>query len=98
MRFIFDRASLIVGSKFTNFDLFYVVFEGNFPSISPWGAYIWRGDLTEGFFALRVHGGAYVRNFMVISHYSTSQSDIKNYADQGRVGAGGGGVGCGRGG
>ena len=26
-----------------------LVFEGNFPSTSPRGAYIWRGDLTEGF-------------------------------------------------
>ena len=42
--FKIDRASLIVGSKFTILALFYVVFEGNFPSTSPWGAYIWRGD------------------------------------------------------
>ena len=40
LRFKIDRASLIVGSKFTVFALFYVVFEGNFPSTSPWGAYI----------------------------------------------------------
>ena len=75
MRFKLDRASLIVGSKFNVFALFYVVFEGNFPNKSPWGAYIWRGDLTEGFFALPVwgglylegliHGGAYLRNFTV---------------------------------
>ena len=39
MRFKLDRASLIVGSKFTVFAFFYVVFEGNFPSTSPWGAY-----------------------------------------------------------
>ena len=39
-----DCASLIVGSKFTAFALFYFVFEGNFPSTSPRGAYIWRGD------------------------------------------------------
>ena len=49
LRFKIDWASLIVGSKFTVFALFYFVFEGNFPSTSPWGAYIWRGDLTEGF-------------------------------------------------
>ena len=49
MRFKIDWASLIVGSKFTVFALFYFVFEGNFPSTSPRGAYIWRGDLTEGF-------------------------------------------------
>ena len=47
--FEIDWASLIVGSKFTVFALFYFVFEGNFPSTSPRGAYIWRGDLTEGF-------------------------------------------------
>ena len=49
MSFKIDWASLIVESKFTIFALFYFVFEGNFPSTSPQGAYIWRGDLTEGF-------------------------------------------------
>ena len=37
MRFQIDWASLIVGSKFTVFALFYFVFEGNFPSTSPPG-------------------------------------------------------------
>ena len=32
-----DWASLIAGSKFTFFALFYFVFEGNFPITSPWG-------------------------------------------------------------
>ena len=33
-----------------HFALFYFVFEGKFPSTSPRGAYIWRGDhLMEGF-------------------------------------------------
>ena len=59
MRFKIDWASHRVGSKFTVFDLFYSVFEGNFPSTSPRGAYIWRGDLTEGFFALPF-SGAYI--------------------------------------
>ena len=49
LHFKIDWASLIVGSKFTVFALFYFVFEGDFPSTSPWGAYILRGDLTEGF-------------------------------------------------
>ena len=49
MRFKIDWASLIVGSKFTIFALFYVVFEGNFPRTSPRGAYVRRGDLTDGF-------------------------------------------------
>ena len=44
LRFKIDWASPIVGSKFTAFALFYFVFEGNFPSTSPRGAYIWRGD------------------------------------------------------
>ena len=69
-----DWASLIVGSKFTAFALFYFVFEGNFPSTSPQGAYIWRGDLTEGFYVTGlgilyleglIHGGAYFFNFTV---------------------------------
>ena len=74
MCFKVDWASLIVGSEFTVFALFYSVFEGNFPSTSPRGAYIWRGYLTEGFLRYRfgglifgglVHGGAYFRNFTV---------------------------------
>ena len=69
MRLQIDWASLIVGSKFTVFVLFYFVFEGNFPSTSPWGAYIWRADLTEGFLRHRfgglIFGGAYFPNFTV---------------------------------
>ena len=56
MRLKIDWASLIVGSKFTVFALFYFVFEGNFPSTSPLGTYIWKGDLTDGFFASPVWG------------------------------------------
>ena len=56
MRFKLDRASLIVGSKFTIFSLFYFVFECNFPSTSPWGTYIWRGNLTEGFLRYQFAG------------------------------------------
>ena len=62
--------SLIFGSKFTVFALFYFVFEGNFPSTSPRAAHIWRGDLTEGFLRYRFWGlifrGDYFRNFTVI--------------------------------
>ena len=56
MRFKINWASHIVGSKFTVFALFFFVYVGNFPSTSPRGAYIWRGDLTDGFFALPVWG------------------------------------------
>ena len=69
MRFKIDWASLIVGSKFTVFALFFFVFEGNFPSINPRGVYIWRGDLTERLLRYRfeglIHGGAYIENFTV---------------------------------
>ena len=57
LRLKIDWATLIVGRKFTVFGLFYFVFEGNFQVQAPRGAYIWRGDLTEGF--LR-YGGAYI--------------------------------------
>ena len=40
---------LVVGRKFTIFALFYFVFEGKFQVQAPRGAYIRRGDLTEGF-------------------------------------------------
>ena len=56
LHFKIDWASLIVGSEFTVFALFYFVFEGNFPSTCPRGAYIWRGDLTEGFLRYRFGG------------------------------------------
>ena len=74
MRFKIDWVSLIVGSKLTVLALFYFVFEGNFPSTSPWRAYIWRGNLTEGFlrywFGGLIFGGANFRNFTV-SHDTT---------------------------
>ena len=57
LRFKIDWATLIVGRKFAVFALFYFVFEGKFPSTSPREACIWRGDLTEGVFALPVLGG-----------------------------------------
>ena len=38
-----------MGRKFTIFALFYFVFEGKFQVQDPRGAYIRRGDLTEGF-------------------------------------------------
>ena len=73
LRFKIDWASLIVGSKFNVFALFYFV-EGNFPSASPREAYIWRAILRRVFCAISlgglfleglIHGGAYFRNFMV---------------------------------
>ena len=84
--FQIDWASLVVGSKFTVFALFYFVFEGIFPSTSPRGTCIWRGDLTEGFLRYRfggfIFGGAYFRNFTVywsclpLSKYYANKEDV----------------------
>ena len=64
MRFKIDWANLIVGSKFTVFAMFYFVSDGNFPSTNPRGAYIWRGDLTEGFLRCRFGGGLYMEGLI----------------------------------
>ena len=59
MRFKIDWASLIVGSKFAVFALFYFVFEGTFSRTSPRRGLIliWSlSDLTEGFLAYRIGG------------------------------------------
>ena len=61
LRFKIDGASLIVGSKFTIFALFYFIFEGNFPSTSPPPPPGGGGLYLEGL----IHGGAYFRNFTV---------------------------------
>ena len=74
LRFKIDWASLKVGSKFTVLTLFYFVFEGNFPSTSHRGAYIWRGDLTEGFLRYRfrglIFGGSYKWRGLFSEFYS----------------------------
>ena len=59
LRFKIHKASLIVGSKFTVLALFYVEFEGNFPSTSPWECLYLEGRFNGGFFALPVWG-AYI--------------------------------------
>ena len=63
MRFKIDWASLVVGSKFTVFALLYFVFEGNFPSASPRGAYIWRGDLRDWSKSIGGGGGEWAGAF-----------------------------------
>ena len=84
MRFKIDWASHIVGSKFTVFALSYFVLEDNFPSTSPREAYIWMGDLTEGFFALPAWGayiwrGLYMEGFIFgILRYRIYQPSERN--------------------
>ena len=63
LRFKIDWASLIFARKFTFFALFYFVFEGNFQVQAPQGAYIWRGDSTEGFLRYEF-GGLYLEGFI----------------------------------
>ena len=92
LRFKIDWASLIIGSKFIVFTLFYFVFDGNFPSRSPRGAYIWRGNLTEGFLRYRfgglIFGGAYTwrglfSEFTVFSvHVALDSKDLKLQDDE----------------
>ena len=76
MLFKINWASLIVGSKFTIFALFYFVFERNFPSTSPRGAYIWRGDLKAVFFRYRfgglIFGRAYTWRGLFSEFYGNS--------------------------
>ena len=59
MRFKINWASLIAGRKFMVFALFYFVFESNFQVQAPQAAYIWRGNLTEGFLHYEF-GGPYI--------------------------------------
>ena len=73
--FKLDRASLLVGSKFTIFSLFYVVFEGNFP---PRGLYL-EGRFNGGFFALPVWG-AYIWRGLFSKFYSNKLA--KDYSMQ----------------
>ena len=81
LRLKIDWASLTVDGKFTVFALFYFVFKGNIPSTSPRGAYIWRGDLTEGFLRYRfgglIFGGAYTWRGLFSEFYGIFASSTK---------------------
>ena len=74
LHFKIDWASLIVKRKSTGFALF--VFEGNFQVQAAGGrAYIWRGNLTEGFlwyeFGGHIFGGAYTRRGLFLEFYGS---------------------------
>ena len=64
MRFKIDWASLIVGSKFTVFALFYFVW-GQFSKYKPPGGLYLEGRFNRGFLCYRfgglIFGGAYIR-------------------------------------
>ena len=69
-----DWASLIVGSKSTVFALFTLYLRVIFQVQAPGGAYIWRGDLTEGFLRYRIwgliFGGAYTWRGLFAEFYN----------------------------
>ena len=65
-----------LGKEIYHFCFVLLCIRGQIPSTSPPGAYIRRGDLTEGFLRYHfsgayhcleglIHGGAYFRNFTV---------------------------------
>ena len=88
MRFKIDWASLIVGVNLP-FLLCFTLYLGAISKYKPlpggWGAYIWRGDLTEGF--LRYHfgglivGGAYTWRGLFSEFYGILQrfQNNRNY-------------------
>ena len=78
LRFKIEWASLIVGSKSTVLALLYFIFEGNFPSTSPRGAYIWRGDLTEDFCVTGL-GGLYMEELIFGILRNASKNHQKGY-------------------
>ena len=88
MRFKIDWASLIVGRKFTGFALFYFVFEGIFQVQAPEGAYILRGDLTEGFLRYDIWGlifeGAYTWRGLFSEFYGISERKQKTFLSDAR--------------
>ena len=63
------------GKEIYHFALFYFVFEGRFQVQAPRGAYIRRGDLTEGFlrynFGGLIFGGAYTWRGLFSEFYGT---------------------------
>ena len=80
LHFKFDWASPAVGSKFTVFALFYLVFEGISQVQAPGGAYIRRGNLTEDFlhhlFGGLIFGGAYTWRGLFSEFYSNSLKSL----------------------
>ena len=72
-----------MGRKFTIFAVFYFVFESKFQIQAPQGAYIWRGDLTEGFllydFGGLIFEGAYTWRGLFSEFYGSFSSRYKKY-------------------
>ena len=62
------------GNEIYHFCFVLLCIRGQIPIQAPRGAYIWRGDLTEGFLPYDIGelicGGAYFRNFTVVVDWS----------------------------
>ena len=73
MRFEIDWASLLLGRKFTVFLCFILYLRAISKYKPPGGAYIWRGDLSEGFCYVTSLGGLYLEGLIFgILRYSSS--------------------------
>ena len=76
-RFAFQNRlnQLVVGRRFTIFCFVLLCIRGQIPITSPRGAYIRRGDLTEGFlrydFGGFIFGGAYTWRGLFSEFYAT---------------------------
>ena len=82
MRLKISWASLRVGSKFTVFALFYIItlyLRAIFPLQAP-RAYIWRGDLTEGFCTLPVWGLIFGRVYTWRGLFSEFYGNLMRFA------------------
>ena len=82
MRFKIDWASLINGKKFTVFSLSYLYVRAISKYKPPHGAYIWRGDLTEGFlhyeFGGLLFGEAYTWKGLFSEFYGKRLGEVIN--------------------
>ena len=85
MRFKIDWASLIVGSKFIVFALFYFVCEGNFQAQAPggfiFGGAIYRWVLRYRFGGL-IFGGDYTWRGLFSEFYGIWLEDRRHRIDQ----------------
>ena len=77
MLFLIDWISLIVGSKFTVFALFYFIFEGKFPSTNPRRGLYLEGRFNGGFFAL-LDWGAYIWRGLFTEFYVNARRYSSN--------------------
>ena len=86
LRFKLDRASLIVGSKFTIFSLFYIVFEGKlFSKYKPLGVLYLEGRFNGGFLRYRFGGLIFGRDYTwrgLFSEFCGKTTKLVNTSDK----------------